>query len=114
MSLKLRLRHYWSQAEYDNFYTVESKGELLLSDYSENNNVNYNAFNIDITYSWNFAPGSELLVNWKYSTNLYDDNIQGGYWNNLSNIMDYSNINSLSIKFIYFIDYFTIKSKFIQ
>jgi hypothetical protein len=113
MSVKLRLRHYWAQAEYDNFYTVEDEGELLLSSYAENNNVNYNAFNIDMTYSWNFAPGSELLVNWKYSTNLSDDNIQGDYWNNLSNVMDYSNINSLSIKFIYFIDYFTVKSKFI-
>ncbi len=111
MSLKLRLRHYWSQAKYDNYYTVENNGNLLLTDYPENKNVNYNAFNIDLTYSWNFAPGSELLVNWKYSTNESDTDVNGSYLNNLNNIVDYDNVNSISIKLIYFMDYYSLKSK---
>lgn len=113
MSLKLRLRHYWSQAKYHNYYTVGYKGKLIDSDYSQNTNVNYNALNIDMTYSWNFAPGSELLVNWKYSTNESNDNIDGDYFNNLNKILDHDNMNSLSIKFIYYIDYYTLKSKFL-
>ncbi len=112
MSFKLRLRHYWSQAKYDNYYTVENNGDLFLADYLENRNINYNAFNIDLNYSWNFAPGSELLLNWKYSTNEYDSEVDGSYLHNLNSIMNYDNINSLSIKLIYFIDYYSMKSKF--
>jgi hypothetical protein len=112
MSIKLRLRHYWSQVKYDEYYALQQKGQLALSDYSENHNVNYNALNIDMSYSWNFAPGSELLVNWKYSTNSSEDEIIGDYWKNLKSITEYSNINSFSIKFLYYLDYHTFKSRF--
>jgi Domain of unknown function (DUF5916) len=112
MSVKLRFRHYWSQVKYDEYYTLEENGELNLSSYSQSHDLNYNAFNIDMTYSWNFAPGSELLVNWKYSTYSYEDEFIGDYWKNLKSISDYDNINSFSIKFLYYLDYYTFRSRF--
>jgi len=112
MSIKLRLRHYWSQVKYDEYFTLEQDGQLVTSTgFTENYDLNYNAFNIDMNYSWNFAPGSELLVNWKYSTNSSEEGILGDYWNNLRSIADYYNTNSFSLKFLYYLDFHTFRSR---
>lgn len=111
MSLDLRLRHYWSLVEYDEFYELDNAGALQNTSYTDNHDINYNAFNIDMIYRWNFAPGSEFLVNWKCAINSEDDAIQNSYWRNIDALFDYSKINSFSIKFLYYLDYHAVRSK---
>jgi hypothetical protein len=67
--LTFRLRHYWSKADYDdNFYSLTDNGRLEPGAYTGvNPDFNYNAFNVDMVYTWRFAPGSELTVVWKNS-----------------------------------------------
>lgn len=112
MSVDLRLRHYWSMVEYEDFYELDNDGILKNTTYSDNHDINYNAFNLDMIYRWNFAPGSEFLVNWKCAINSNDEYIENNYFSNVENLWDYSKINSFSIKFLYYLDYHSVKTKF--
>lgn len=103
-SFNFRLRHYWSKAEYDGYYELTEDGRLLPVDYDTNHDVHYNAFNIDLTLRWNFAPGSEMLLNWKNAIYTSDNRMNVPYWENLRNILDSPQINSLSLKIIYYFD----------
>ncbi|MFC2134597.1 DUF5916 domain-containing protein [Bacteroidota bacterium] len=107
-SLNLRLRHYWSTVEYDTYFDLMENGDLAPSIYNENHNINYNAFNIDMTFKWNFAPGSELLLVWKNAIYDQNDNINVGYWDNLQDTWGAPQINSLSLKVLYYIDYLSL------
>lgn len=111
MSLSFRARHYWAKAEYKDFSTLLDNGRLKVSDYSENHDINFNSFNIDMVYSWRFAPGSELALVWKNSTSNSDDKIAHRFVNNLKDTFDATRFNSLSIKLLYYIDYMSLKKK---
>jgi len=108
-SLTFRARHYWAKAEYENFYTLQKNGRVQNSDYNENNDINFNSFNIDMVYSWRFAPGSELAVVWKNSIFSDDDKVAHRFVNNLKNTFDATQLNSVSVKLIYYIDYMSLK-----
>ncbi len=104
MSLIFRARHYWSLVEYDSYFELLEDGRLGTSSYDTNHDVNFNAFNIDMTFRWNFAPGSEISVNWKNSVYTSDRQLVHFYWDNLRNTLDSPQINSLSIKVLYYFD----------
>jgi len=108
--LTLNIRHYWAQVDYNKFYTLREKGTLAdYPGYNENEDINFNTFNIDLTYSWNFAPGSFLTV--VYKNNIYEqesitnDNFYD-FFNNLKNTINSDEVeNSFSIKISYYLDY---------
>ena len=103
-SLNFRLRHYWSKVDYDTFYDLQEDGNLQINNYDGNHDINYNAFNIDLTFKWNFAPGSELNLVWKNIIYNEDDDVNISYWNNLTNTFSSPQVNSLSLKLLYYID----------
>jgi hypothetical protein len=96
--------------EYDEFYELDHDGILQTTSYAGNHDINYNAFNVDMIYRWNFAPGSEFLINWKCAINSDNDLTQDNYWRNVDALFDYSKINSFSIKLLYYLDYNSVKS----
>jgi len=110
-SLSLKVRHYWAKAEYNSFHTLKNTGRLANTDYNENNDINFNSFNIDMVYSWRFAPGSELAVVWKNTIFSDDDKIAHRFMNNLNSTFNATQFNSLSVKVIYYIDYMSLKRK---
>jgi len=111
MSLDFRLRHYWTTAEYDEFYTLNRDGTLTPTGYVDNQDINFNQFNIDMSYIWNFAPGSQLSLVWKNAistfTNIADDN----FFSNISNTIDSPASNSFSIRILYYLDALYFKRK---
>jgi len=111
-TLDLKLRHYWSTVDYDSYFDLCENGRLSPLRCDCNHDVNYNAFNIDLTYRWNFAPGSEIVINWKNAIYTTDDQMGNPFWPNLKNTLQSPQINSFSIKLIYYFDYFDIKKLF--
>jgi hypothetical protein len=75
-------------------------------------NVNY--FNVDMVYTWQFAPGSFINVVWKNSVNHYTDVVEDSYFKNFGNTMDADQNNNISLKVIYFFDYLQLKKKKIK
>ncbi len=106
MSLSLRARHYWSKADYKQYYTLSDKG-LLFDDnqYPGNSNINFNAFNIDLVYRWQFSPGSEISFVWKNAIYTQGDVIVEHYRNDVDETFRSPKSNSFSIKILYYLDY---------
>ena len=117
MSLTTRVRHAWSQVRYDALYQLLESGVIsetpyLASGYADLEDLNFNAWSIDMVYRWNFAPGSELNIVWKnqlfQETRLGDVDqfaLPETYAENFNQMIESGFFNSLSIRLISFIDY---------
>jgi hypothetical protein len=112
LSLGLRARHYWAKAHYSSFYNLTDDGHLIDNiSYDENHDFNFNAFNIDMVFQWQFAPGSSLNLVWKNS--IYDegDETIEGYFNDLDQTFKAKELNTVSLKLLYYFDYLYLKKK---
>ncbi|MFN8348344.1 MAG: DUF5916 domain-containing protein [Spirosomataceae bacterium] len=112
MWLTFRTRHYSSLVNNKEYFTLENNGSLsprIKPSNAVNRNVNY--FNVDMVYTWQFAPGSFLNAVWKnatfHSSTMADDR----YFDNLQNTLQADQNNNLSLKVIYFLDYLQLKKK---
>lgn len=112
MGLSVRARHYWSRVTNRQFYTLQRDGELKESQ-GINQDVNYNVnyFNVDWVYSWQFAQGSFINIVWKSAAGTYDKNVKDSYFSNAGNTFSAPQLNSLSFRIIYFLDYLSLKKK---
>ncbi len=111
MGVNFRMRHYWSWVEHPRFYDLTTDGELVDSNYTgldENglpmHNTTFNAFNIDMVYSWEVAPGSFFTVIWKNQIYAYSGEAQKGFVDNLSETFAANGVNTLTMKLVYYID----------
>lgn len=109
MALTFRLRHYWSKAVYNEFKNLGLDGYLYETDYKGNSNLNFNAFTIDMVYVWNFTPGSEMRIVWKNTITDLSQLTGYTYTENLENTIEGPQLNSISIKVLYFLDYLMLK-----
>lgn len=113
MSLSFRLRHYWSSAQYKGYYQLDKDGSLNeYTNYGKNHNVNFNAFNIDMVFFWQFAPGSELNLVWKSSLLKREALIDPDYYHNFQTTLKSPQNNMISLKVLYYLDYLKIKKAF--
>ena len=110
MNINTRIRHYWSQVHYDRYFTLRNDGSLARNDnFSGNADYNINFFNIDMVYTWQFAPGSFLNVVWKNAAVNGNQEVTGDYFKNIGRTMQADDNNNLSLKVIYFLDYLQLK-----
>ncbi len=111
-ALTLSFRHYWSRVTYNpNYYHLQDDGSIQLNNYTANNDINYNAWNVDLNYSWEFAPGSQLVLFYTNSINNYNQQARINFNDNLNDLFKQPIRNSLSLKVIYYIDYNTLRKK---
>ena len=111
MGLTFRTRHYNSKVDNKAFFRLDTQGELNTTKSNDNQyhrNVNY--FNVDMVYTWQFAPGSFLNVVWKDAAVTDDALISDSYLTSLKSTVSSDQNNNFSVKVIYFIDYLTMKS----
>jgi len=104
MGLSLRVRHYWSEVKYKSYFELNENGKVQDYNYTGNANLSFTAFNIDLIYTWQFLPGSELSVVWKNSIYSSTQQLFGSYLEDVNYIFDAPQINSLSLKLIWYID----------
>ena len=111
MNISFRARYYWSKVNYLRYFELQQDGSLAPTDYNENNDINFNVFNIDAVYLWEFAPGSFLNIIWKNNILQSDDLGADNYFINCSKTFTAPQTNGLSIKVIYYLDYLMLKKK---
>ena len=119
-SLGLTFRNYWSTATYDEqLYTLQQDGSLttdtghtLTSLDEEDSNRNFNIWNLDLSYEWQFAPGSQLIA--LYRNQLFNSTSQSqdSFSQSLSDLFDQDMTHTFSVKMIYFLDYNYLKGFF--
>jgi hypothetical protein len=111
MGINTRVRHYWSKVDYKEFFTLLLNGDLAKNPTFQGDvNQNVNFFNVDMTYTWEFAPGSFINIVWKNSVYDFKNLVEKNYFKNFSNTMESDQNNNLSFKIIYFLDYLQLKN----
>ena len=106
MTLNLTARYYWSFSEIHQFMTLQDDGNLIENNsYTTNQNRNFNSWNFDLSYSWWFAPGSEISILYRNyaqeSTRIVEHNLN----TNFRNVLNSDLTSIFSIRLRYFIDY---------
>jgi len=105
-------RHYWSEADAKQFYTLNTDGSLSPNNtYNQNRDLNYNFFNIDMVYTLEFAPGSFINLVWKNDISAGDNNVDRSYFKNLNNTIAASQNNNVSLKILYYLDALKFRGK---
>ncbi|WP_316827460.1 DUF5916 domain-containing protein [Pedobacter miscanthi] len=113
MGFTVVLRHYWSDRRNKEYFLLKPDGNLTDYTGTPLNGLdrNYNVFNIDLIYTWQFAPGSTLSVSYKDAAETYETYYTQRYNKNLSGILNAPQNNSLSVKVLYYVDYLDLKKK---
>lgn len=106
-SLSLSMRHYWIPVKYDDsFYLLNTDGSLSESDFTGDFNVNYNVWNLDINFAWEFAPGSQLIAQYR---NAYEGDTgmpDVKFFKNIrDNVFHNPFQHQISLRMVYYIDY---------
>ena len=115
LSLTLRIRHYWSYGLYDYYGDLDENGYIIPDDdFSGNANFNFNAFNTDLIFAWQFAPGSFLNVVYKNELQRDVQEIQRSYFSNLGSVFNEDQRNTFTMKLIYFLDAVSTFDKIVQ
>ena len=105
LSLTLRIRHYWSYGLYDYYGDLDEDGYIIPDDsFTGNADFNFNAFNTDLIFTWQFAPGSFMNVVYKNALQRDEQDIRYSYFDNLKTVFDESQQNTITMKLIYFLD----------
>jgi len=114
-SLSLKLRQFWSSALYkDDFFKLKSDGNRSVSDKNTSDydpNTNFNLWNLDLSYDWEFAPGSKITF--LYRNNIFnEDNLSGiSYYKSTKELFEKPINHQLSLRINYFIDFNLLKKK---
>ena len=116
-AINLRFRNFWSTADYSEnvFYELNDNGTRRQIDYdiSENNpNTNFNIWNIDLSFNWRFAPGSEATLLYRNQIFNEDEFSTINYTNSLENLFSQPLLHTLSLRVVYFLDINNLKGSF--
>ena len=112
LSFTMRIRHYVSTVHYWAFARLRPDGvEEALPAYDRNHDTSFNAFNVDASLVWWFAPGSQVSLVWKNAsaTSLLGNEATPLYFDNLANVANTPHNNNVSIKILYYLDYLNLR-----
>ncbi|WP_298420387.1 DUF5916 domain-containing protein [uncultured Kordia sp.] len=117
--LNLTFRNYWSTVDYDdNPYFLRDNGRLVQSQSSfedlnlGNSNINFSTWNLDLNYTWQFAPGSFLTALYRNQIFNQTEASSDTYFSSLNKLFDEPIDHTLSLRLVYFIDYNNVKNIF--
>ncbi|WP_395048165.1 DUF5916 domain-containing protein [Flavobacterium sp.] len=113
MTININSRYYWSYVQNDKFFSLQPNGELSDSNYTNSLNQDFNTWNIDCSYSWWIAPGSQLNMLYRNTSSNGLSEIQ--YINknashNFNSLFGDKLQHTFSISLRYFLDYNRVKS----
>ena len=118
-ALSITFRNFWSTVNYDyDLFALENDGSLSTTNgynvdsLEESPNINFNTWNLDLRYSWQFAPGSQLTALYRNSLFNSDSASKDSYFDSLNTLFDQPIQHIFSLKLQYFIDYNNLKNVF--
>lgn len=116
-AIDLRFRNFWSTADYSaNAYSLLNEdGTRTPADYDLANrdpNTNFNIWNLDLSFRWRFAPGSEATLLYRNQIFNQDELAQINYSESLNNLFNQPAQHTVSLRITYFVDYNNVKNIF--
>lgn len=112
--VNLRFRNFWSSATFkENQYTLlQENGSLTSTTTSpaEDPDANFNIWNLDLSYRWQFAPGSEAILMYRNSLYNLDNRSQLDYLESVEYLLKEPLRQNISLRIVYYIDYNNIRN----
>jgi hypothetical protein len=106
MALNLSFRHYFSEVTYKGFSTLNADGSVKDTNiFTENRDGTFNSWNVDLRYSWWFAPGSQLTLLYRNAVGSYLEESRIGIKENFTRLFNEPMDDNISLKLTYYIDY---------
>lgn len=112
MILNFSLRHYFSDVAYHNFFNLMEDGNLQDNSNFKIRDTTFNTWNLDLRYSWWFAPGSQLTLLYRNAVNNFLPLSGLNYRDNLDRLFTEPLANNFSLRITYFLDYNRAKNWF--
>lgn len=120
-AFNLTFRNYWSTVTYNqDLFTLLEDGSVTtstghnLDNIGFNPNANFNTWNIDLKYSWEFAPGSQLSALYRNSLFNFNTMSQDNFFDSLDTLFNQPIEHVFSLRLVYYIDYNNVKNIFNQ
>lgn len=111
-SLSLRLRQFWSRVDFDEYFNLLADGSLSDPvDPGRNLDLYFNTLNLDLRFSWWFAPASEMVLLYRVALSNAGDDINNAYFTNLDQALSSPVQNNISLRLTYFLDYHQTRSR---
>lgn len=106
-SINLRLRNFWSSANFsDNYEVLQSNG--TTQSYEEENNFNpnadFNIWNMDLSFDWRFAPASNLTFLYRNNLSNFQSDGEIGFSKSINQLFQKSIEQTFSVRLTYFLD----------
>jgi hypothetical protein len=118
-TVTLAFRNFWSTVTYDqNPYLLQDDGSLLKLPSTfealglESSDINFSTWNLDLSYTWQVAPGSFLTALYRNQLFNQDTNARDSYFDSLDTLFDQDINHTFSLRLQYFIDYNSVKNVF--
>lgn len=111
MTLNLNARYYWSYSENREIFTLGEDGYLDPVPFVAGLDENFNVWNMDLNYSWWFAPGSQLSVLYRNNAIDYRNVVQRNFSDNYKGLFENNLNNVFSLSLRYYIDYNSLRRR---
>ncbi|ESU20135.1 hypothetical protein FCR2A7T_15460 [Flavobacterium cauense R2A-7] len=106
MTFNMKVRYYWSYSEIKNYLTLLEDGYFAPNTtYDQNNNDNFKSWNYDLSYTWWFAPGSQISVLYRNNAIHYEQRLNKNIIDNLAHTLENDLNHTFSVSVKYLIDY---------
>jgi len=111
-TLALTLRNYRGTVAYDrNLFSLEEDGSVTdttgytTETIEDNPDINFATWNFDLSYSWQFAPGSFVTALYRNQLFNSDTAARDSYVDNIDTLFKQPITHTVSVKVQYFLDY---------
>lgn len=117
-SLSLSGRNFWTVAQFseDSYSLLQPDGHLrpVGSFVSEdiNPNARFNIWNLDLRYTWYFAPGSELSILYRHAVDQIDHQARATFFESADTLFSNPLKHNLSVRVVYYLDYNKLRRAF--
>lgn len=106
MNFGLNSRYYWSYAENKSLHQLKDDGYTSPYNSILNKNSDFKSWNTDLSFSWWFAPGSQMTILYRNNAADFSRNINKKFIQNFESVLNQDKLNNtFSISVKYFIDY---------
>jgi hypothetical protein len=86
MTFNIALRHYWSYAENKKFIPRTKRKLADFAGYDVNKNSSF-ILGMHLSYTWWFAPGSQVSVLYRNNAGAFERNINKDFRDNVTNLL---------------------------
>lgn len=105
ISLEMNLRHFWTEVKYNQFFLLQDDGSVDdFPEYNTNHDINFNSLNLDLKFSWWFAPASQIVLLYRNNFLDSDQSVDISYGDNLLNSLRANQDHTISLRITYFLD----------